>query len=54
MLTIDHLTKHYKGSNKGVTDICLEIEDKAFEKSKEDVHNSLLLSKHYIENYIIG
>lgn len=26
MLTIDHLTKHYKGSNKGVTDICLEIE----------------------------
>ena len=34
--------------------ICLEIEDKAFEKSKEDVHNSLLLSKHYIENYIIG
>lgn len=26
MLTIDHLTKHYKGSNKGVTDICLKIE----------------------------
>ena len=26
MLKIDHLTKHYKGSNKGVTDICLEIE----------------------------
>lgn len=25
MLTIDHLTKHYKGSDKGVTDICLEI-----------------------------
>lgn len=25
MLTIQNLTKHYKGSNKGVTDICLEI-----------------------------
>lgn len=25
MLTINHLTKHYKGSNKGVSDICLEI-----------------------------
>lgn len=26
MLTINHLTKHYKGSEKGVTDISLEIE----------------------------
>lgn len=26
MLTIHHLTKHYKGSNKGVTDISLQIE----------------------------
>lgn len=26
MLTISHLTKHYKGSSKGVTDISLEIE----------------------------
>lgn len=26
MLTIDHLTKHYKGSTKGVTDISLKIE----------------------------
>lgn len=26
MLTIDHLTKHYKGSDKGVTNIQLEIE----------------------------
>ncbi len=26
MLKIDHLTKHYKGSNKGVTDISLTIE----------------------------
>ena len=26
MLTIQHLTKHYKGSNKGVTDINLSIE----------------------------
>lgn len=34
--------------------ICLEIEDKAFEKTKKDVYNSLLLSKHYIENYIIS
>lgn len=25
MLTISHLTKHYKDSNKGVSDICLEI-----------------------------
>ncbi|MFT3983532.1 MAG: sugar phosphate isomerase/epimerase [Lachnospiraceae bacterium] len=34
--------------------ICLEIEDKAFEKTKEDVYKSLLLSKHYIENYMIS
>ena len=34
--------------------ICLEIEDKAFEKTKEDVYNSLILSKHYMENYIAG
>lgn len=34
--------------------ICLEIEDKAFEKTKEDVYNSLILSKRYIDNYIIG
>lgn len=26
MLTIKHLTKHYKGSNKGVTDVSLNIE----------------------------
>lgn len=26
MLTIQHLTKHYKGSNKGVTDISFQIE----------------------------
>ena len=26
MLKINHLTKHYKGSNKGVTDINLAIE----------------------------
>lgn len=25
MLTINHLTKHYKGSNKGVTDVSLQI-----------------------------
>lgn len=34
--------------------ICLEIEDKAFEKSREDVYNSLILSKRYIDNFIIG
>lgn len=34
--------------------ICLEIEDKSFEKSKEDIFNSILLSKHYIENYMIA
>lgn len=34
--------------------VCLEIEDKAFEKTKEDVYRSLLLSKRYIENYIIN
>lgn len=26
MLTIQHLTKHYKGSNKGVTDVSLQVE----------------------------
>lgn len=26
MLTIQHLTKHYKGSNKGITDISLQVE----------------------------
>ena len=26
MLRIEHLTKHYKGSNKGVTDISLHVE----------------------------
>jgi len=34
--------------------ICLEIEDKSFEKSKEDTLKSILLSKHYIENYMIA
>lgn len=33
--------------------VCLEIEDKAFEKSKEDIHNSLILAKRYVDNYII-
>ena len=33
--------------------ICLEIEDKAFEKTKKDVYNSLILSKRYIENFLI-
>ena len=25
MLTINHLTKHYKGSSKGVTDLSLHL-----------------------------
>lgn len=33
--------------------ICLEIEDKAFEKSREDIHESLILAKRYVDNYII-
>lgn len=33
--------------------ICLEIEDKSFEKSQEDINSSILLSKRYIENYMI-
>lgn len=33
--------------------ICLEIEDKAFEKSREDIHKSLILAKRYVDNYII-
>lgn len=31
---------------------CLEIEDKAFEASSEEIKNSILLSKKYIKNYI--
>lgn len=34
--------------------VCLEIEDRAFEKSREDVYNSLRLSKRYIDNFMIG
>ncbi|MDO4344246.1 MAG: sugar phosphate isomerase/epimerase family protein [Eubacteriales bacterium] len=33
--------------------VCLEIEDKAFEKTRKDVYASLLQSKRYIENYLI-
>lgn len=33
--------------------ICLEIEDKAFEGSEQQVLNSLILSKRYVDNYII-
>lgn len=42
-----------------VTDIgykgyaCIEVEDRAFEESKEDIKKSLLLSKKYMEQYII-
>lgn len=33
--------------------ICLEIEDKAFEGSEQQVLNSLILSKRYVDNYVI-
>ena len=32
---------------------CIEIEDKAFEDSKEKVENSLILSKRYLEQFVI-
>ncbi len=32
---------------------CIEIEDKAFEGSKEAVYKSLKLSKRYIEQFVI-
>ena len=32
---------------------CIEIEDKAFEDSKEKVENSLIISKRYLEQYVI-
>lgn len=32
--------------------VCLEIEDRSFEKSKEDIYRSILLSKHYMENFM--
>lgn len=32
---------------------CIEVEDKAFEGSREKVLESLRLSKHYIEQFVI-
>ena len=32
---------------------CIEVEDKAFEDSKEKVENSLILSKRYLEQFVI-
>ena len=32
---------------------CIEIEDKAFEDSKEKVENSLIISKRYLEQFVI-
>lgn len=32
---------------------CLEIEDRAFEDSEEDVKRSILLSRNYIRNFVI-
>ena len=31
----------------------IEVEDKAFESSREDILNSIFLAKHYLNNYII-
>ncbi len=36
---------------KGYT--CIEIEDRAFEETEEDVLNSLRLAKKYLENFVI-
>jgi sugar phosphate isomerase/epimerase len=32
---------------------CIEIEDRSFEGSKEDILNSLIISKRYIEQFVI-
>lgn len=32
---------------------CIEIEDRAFEGTKEDVRKSIILSKRYMERFII-
>ena len=34
-------------------DAVIEVEDKAFEGSKEDILNSIRLSKRYLDNFII-
>jgi sugar phosphate isomerase/epimerase len=36
---------------KGYT--CIEIEDKAFEGSREDIENSLKLSQRYLKQFVI-
>lgn len=33
--------------------VCVEIEDKAFESGKEDIIKSLTLSKRYLEQFVI-
>lgn len=38
---------HYQGYT------CIEIEDKAFEESIDNIKNSLILSKRYIEQFVI-
>ena len=40
----DYFSRHYT---------CIEVEDKAFEDSKEKVENSLILSKRYLEQFVI-
>lgn len=34
--------------------VCLEIEDRAFEKTKQDVYRSLVLAKRYMDNFMVG
>ena len=33
--------------------VCIEVEDKAFESCREDILNSIRLSKRYLDNFII-
>ncbi|HSI83015.1 MAG: sugar phosphate isomerase/epimerase family protein [Candidatus Methylacidiphilales bacterium] len=34
--------------------VCIEVEDKAFESTPEDVHNGILLSRNYLEQFLAG
>jgi sugar phosphate isomerase/epimerase len=32
--------------------VCIEVEDKAFEGSKEDIHKAIIISRNYISQYL--
>ncbi|PTY01708.1 AP endonuclease [Verrucomicrobia bacterium LW23] len=34
--------------------VCIEVEDKAFESSPEDIRSAILLSRNYLEQYLAG